>query len=190
MRHSAATFWVVALLVLATDQAVKIAVRSSMIEGQSIPLLDGVFHLTFVKNVGAAFGLLPGYQPVFIATSSVVLLAVAAYWRRARPLQWPIVIGLALITGGALGNLFDRAFLGKVTDIFDFTLIDFPVFNVADTGIVLGVGILMMWLLFGPEPARAGADGASQGAASVEASDATLSASQGDSQSPREADWL
>jgi signal peptidase II len=119
-------------------------------------LLDGIFHLTYVKNVGAAFGLLPGYQPIFIATSCVVLIVIGAYWRRARPKSWPIVIALGLIAGGAVGNLIDRAVLGRVTDIFDFTLIDFPVFNIADTAIVVGVGILIAWLLFAPAPARAG----------------------------------
>jgi len=172
LRHSAATFWVVALLVLALDQAVKMLVRSSMFEGQSIPLVQGVFHLTFVRNVGAAFGLLPGYQPVFILTSCVVLLVVAAYWRRARPTAWPIVIALGLIVGGAAGNLIDRAYLGKVTDIFDFTFIDFPVFNIADTAIVVGVGILIAWLLFAPEPATADAN-AAESAEAIDAESAT-----------------
>jgi len=160
-------------VVLAIDQVVKMAVRASMFEGQSIPVLDGVFHFTFIRNVGAAFGLLPGYQPIFIATSCVVLLAIAAYWRRARPTAWPIVIGLGLITGGAVGNLIDRAFLGRVTDIFDFTLIDFPVFNIADTAIIVGVGILIAWLLFVPEPnheqeSAAGTEGGSVALASSE----------------------
>lgn len=163
MRHSAATFWVVALMVLALDQAVKTIVRSSMFEGQSIPVIPEVFHLTFVRNVGAAFGLLPGYQPIFIVTSCVVLFTIAAYWRRARPTAWPIVVALGLIAGGALGNLYDRASLGKVTDIFDFAAIDFPVFNIADVAIVTGVGILIAWLLLVPEPENA--RGASPGEA-------------------------
>jgi len=123
-----------------------------MFEGQSIPLLDGVFHLTYVRNAGAAFGLFPGRQSIFMLTSAVVLFVIAAYWRRSRPTAWPVVIGLGLVTGGSIGNLIDRAWLGRVTDLFDFTLIDFPVFNVADTAIIVGVGMLIAWLVFVPEP--------------------------------------
>jgi len=200
LRHSAATFWVVALVVLALDQVVKIAVRASMFEGQSIPVFDGIFHLTFVRNVGAAFGLLPGYQPIFIVTSCVVLIAIAAYWRRARPTAWPIVVALALITGGAVGNLIDRMFLGRVTDIFDFTLIDFPVFNIADTAIVVGVGILIGWLIFVPEPEHGRvsvgeleSDSDAEIAAPYEAAGAAPGVSgesATDASTEREVDWL
>jgi len=137
--------------VLGIDQFVKIGVRIVFHEGESVPVIPGVFNLTYVRNIGAAFGLFPGRQPVFIATSLAVLFVVAAYWRRARPAEWPVVVALGLVSAGALGNLIDRAFLGQVTDFFDFTLIDFPVFNVADSAIVVGVGVLAMWILFGPQ---------------------------------------
>jgi signal peptidase II len=117
---------------------------------QTLTLLPGVLKLTFVRNSGAAFGLFPGRQPVFVLTSLAVLFVIAAYWRRARPVQRPVVIALALIASGALGNLIDRAFIGHVTDFFEFAFVDFPVFNVADMAIVAGVGVLMVWILFGP----------------------------------------
>jgi signal peptidase II len=82
------------------------------------------------------------------------LVGVAVYWRRARPAEWPVVISLALIFGGSLGNLIDRVGVGKVTDFFYFSFIDFPVFNVADIAIVGGAGLLMAWLLFGPVPVK------------------------------------
>lgn len=129
-------------------------VRSSMGPGSSVPLVKGFFELTYVRNVGAAFGLFPGRQPVFIAVSAFVLVGVAVYWRRARPSEWPVVISLALIFGGSLGNLIDRVGVGKVTDFFYFSFIDFPVFNVADIAIVGGAGLLMAWLLFGPVPVK------------------------------------
>lgn len=149
--HPARTFWIAALAVLLIDQVSKYAVRATLTPGESIKLIEDVFHLTYVRNVGAAFGLFPGRQPFFIATSLLVLFAVAVFWRRAKPTAWPIALALGLIAGGAFGNLIDRAWLGKVTDFFYFVPIDFPVFNVADMGIVIGVGILMVWLLFGPE---------------------------------------
>ncbi len=151
MRHSAVLFWLLAVGTLAVDQITKAFVRSRMIPGESIPLIDGVFHLTYVRNPGAAFGLFPGRQSIFMVTTAVVLIAIAAYWRRSRPSEWPIVVALGIICGGSVGNMLDRAFIGKVTDFFDVTLIDFPVFNIADSGIVIGVGILIAWLLFVPE---------------------------------------
>jgi len=144
-------FWVVALVTLGLDQGVKVAVRARLVEGDTLPLLSGLLNLTYVRNTGAAFGLFPGYQPIFIATSCVVLIVIAAYWRRSRPTAWPLVIALGLITGGAVGNLIDRAIIGRVTDMFEFGMIDFPVFNIADTAILLGVAILVLWLLFVPE---------------------------------------
>jgi signal peptidase II len=101
--------------------------------------------------MGAAFGMFPGYQPLFIATSLIVLVVVAAYWRRTHPAEWPVVVALGLVSGGAVGNLIDRAMLGKVTDFFDVAIIDFPVFNIADSAIFVGVGMLVFWLLFGPQ---------------------------------------
>ena len=133
------------------DQIVKAVVRVVFREGQSVPIIPGVFQLTYVHNAGAAFGLFPGRQPFFIATSLAVLFVIAAYLRRARPTEWPVVVALGLVSAGAIGNLIDRALIGQVTDFFDFTLIDFPVFNVADSAIVVGVGILAVWILFGPQ---------------------------------------
>jgi len=151
LRHPGQVYLATALAVLGIDQLVKFGVRIVFHEGESVPVIPGVFNLTYVHNIGAAFGLFPGRQPVFIATSLAVLFVIAAYWRRARPVEWPVVVALGLVSAGALGNLIDRAFLGQVTDFFDFTLLDFPVFNVADSAIVIGVGVLAMWILFGPQ---------------------------------------
>ena len=127
-----------------------------MAASRPVVLIPSVLRLTFVQNTGAAFGLFPGRQPVFMATSLFVLFVIAAYWRRVRPRQWPVVVALALVTAGATGNLIDRAFIGQVTDFFEFTFVDFPVFNIADMCIILGVGILMVWVLFGPDEEGSG----------------------------------
>ena len=152
LAHPGRVFILTAAAVLVIDQLAKFVVRSTMALEAHVPLWQNVFRLTYVHNPGAAFGLFPGGRPVFILTTMLVLFVVAAYWRRVRPTQWPVVIALALVTAGALGNLIDRAALGFVTDFFDFNLIDFPVFNVADSAVVVGVIMLMGWILFGPEP--------------------------------------
>jgi len=163
-------FWLIALVTVGLDQASKLLVRARMIEGASRELLGGVLNLTFVRNTGAAFGLFPGYQPIFIATSVVVLIVIALYWRRSRPTAWPLVVALGLIAGGAIGNLIDRAFIGRVTDMFEFAFVEFPVFNIADSAIIVGVGILILWLLLTPDPQHVAEETAAVDAASEDAS--------------------
>jgi signal peptidase II len=151
LAHPGRVFLGVAASVLLVDQITKVIVRAYMQVNQTVGLIPHVIRLTLVRNTGAAFGIFPGRQPVFVVTSLLVLFAIAAYWRRARPTHWLVVVALAMIAGGALGNLIDRALIGRVTDFFEFAFIDFPVFNIADMGIVGGVGALMVWVLFGPE---------------------------------------
>jgi signal peptidase II len=165
LRHPGRVFAATAVAVVIADQSAKVAARSGLTLQQSVPLVPGLLKLTYVHNTGAAFGLLPGKQPLFILTSLLVLFVVAVYWRRARPSAWPVVIALALVAGGAVGNLIDRAIVGQVTDFLEFAFVSFPVFNIADASIFVGVGILMAWLLFGPtdEPVGDSASPASEG---------------------------
>ena len=146
------------LSVLLLDQVTKAAVRRLLAVGETVPLLDGVFHFTHVRNLGAAFGLMPGNRVLFIATSLFVVVAVVLYWVKTRPRSGWLVVSLGLVCAGAMGNLIDRVFITTVTDFLDLTLIDFPVFNVADSAIVVGVGMLIVWVLFGPEPGEVYSD--------------------------------
>jgi signal peptidase II len=152
LAHPGRVFAIIAILILVVDQITKALVRSHFVQGQAIIILPHVLHLTYVHNEGAAFGLFPGGQPFFIATSLLVLAAIVGFWLKTRPREWPVVVALAMVTAGALGNLIDRAVIGQVTDFFEFAFIDFPVFNVADMGIVGGVGVLAAWILFAPAP--------------------------------------
>ena len=150
LGHPGRVFAIVAASILVVDQTTKAVVRTRLVIGESLSIVPHLLHLTYVHNMGAAFGLFPGRQPVFIVTSIGVLMVIAGYWLRARPREWPLVVALAMVTAGAMGNLIDRAIIGQVTDFFEFGFIDFPVFNVADIAIVGGVGVLAAWILFGP----------------------------------------
>ena len=116
---------------------------------ESIPLIKGVFHLTYVRNTGAAFGIMPGHRGVFISVVVIVATAIAIYWWRFRPRAIWVIVALSLVLGGALGNMIDRLLAGRVTDFFDPRV--FPVFNMADSAIFIGVAMLMLWILLVPD---------------------------------------
>lgn len=140
-----------ALITIAADQLTKVIVRSSLQLDEAVPVIPGVFDIAHVKNMGAAFGMLPGRRELFIGVAVLMLAAVAIYWWRARPTAWTVVIPLGLVVGGAIGNLIDRVFVGQVTDLLAFSFFS-PVFNVADSAIFVGVAALVLWVLIGPGP--------------------------------------
>ncbi|MDP2182507.1 MAG: signal peptidase II [Actinomycetota bacterium] len=137
-------------VVLVFDQFTKAVIRAALHPGESITLVTDIFYISHVRNTGAAFGLLPGARPVFVATSLVVVLAILAYWIQWKPRTRWLLVATALVAGGAIGNLIDRVMAGRVTDFLEVR--GFPVFNVADSSILVGVGLLIVWILFGPEP--------------------------------------
>jgi len=139
------------LVVLALDQATKAYVRASMTLGRSIPVIPDVFSITHIQNKGAAFGLFPGQLGFFIIVAILVLGGIVWVWWRYHPHRWYTVLALGMVAAGALGNLIDRAGAGHVTDFLEIH--GWPVFNVADMALDVGVAILMVWLLFSKEAA-------------------------------------
>jgi lipoprotein signal peptidase len=95
--------------------------------------------------------MLPGNRYIFVGVSLVVLVGIVAYLWRWKPTRAWTVSALGLVAGGAIGNLIDRVVRGYVTDFVQIPF-DFPVFNVADSAIVIGVAMLVWWLVFGPTP--------------------------------------
>jgi len=132
----------IVFLVVLIDQLTKYLIVSTMTEGMSIPIIDQVFHLTLVLNPGAAFGMLEHNREFFIVMAIVVLLAVVFMRKKIMEEPFTIQLGIALFAGGALGNLIDRIQTGLVVDFFDFRI--WPVFNMADIAICVGVGV-MIW---------------------------------------------
>ncbi len=135
--------------VLVADQVSKAVVRASFALGDSHPIVPGVLWLTHVKNTGAAFGMLRGQQWVLIGVAFVVLAIIAWVALRVRPESLLARTALAMIAAGACGNLIDRITAGGVTDFLDLGW--WPVFNVADMSLDIGVAMLVWWLLFSPE---------------------------------------
>ena len=113
----------------------------------SIHLWEDVFHLTYVKNPGAAWGMLANHRWVFMTFSTVAIIGICVYlFAFSKDNRW-VKISLAMVAGGGIGNMIDRIWLGYVIDFLDFTLIDFPVFNVADSFVTVGAGMLMAYLI-------------------------------------------
>ncbi|MBI6546731.1 MAG: signal peptidase II [Cyanobacteria bacterium NC_groundwater_1444_Ag_S-0.65um_54_12] len=115
----------------------------------SIPfLVPGYFALTHVKNTGGAWSVLSGHVPVLAMVAGIVAIFILGYERRlARPSWWQ-GIGLGLLLGGTLGNFIDRVRFGHVTDMFDLQWHGhnwFPIFNIADMGIDIGIGMLLIF---------------------------------------------
>lgn len=144
----------VAIIIL--DQITKMLVIQRFRLGESIPVIADFFSLTYIRNTGAAFGILasadPAFRvPFFIIVPVLALVAIAFIFRKLPPSDIKLSTALSLVIGGAIGNLIDRMSLGYVVDFLDFHWkyqYHFPAFNVADSAICVGVGILTLDLLF------------------------------------------
>jgi len=137
---------VIALAVIGLDQLTKYLIRANMGLGESIPR-EGIFRITYVTNTGGAFGIFAS-QTFLLALIAVIGISVFLVYLRYIPLKSRLLkIGLGLDLGGAIGNLIDRLRLeGKVTDFIDIG--PWPVFNVADSAIVVGTILIAYYLLF------------------------------------------
>lgn len=132
--------WIIIISAIAADRVSKVICRQYLRPLGSIPVIKGVFHLTYVENTGAAFGMLQGNTWFLILTSVLVSTVVAYLIWKVKPENRYVKISLALILGGALGNLVDRVLLGYVVDFLDFRI--WPVFNIADSCVVVGAILL------------------------------------------------
>lgn len=139
------------LLVIGLDQLTKIWIVKSFLLYESLEIIPGFFNLTYLTNKGAAFGFLAGVTAAwrhyfFLVLASVALIILTVAWFRIRkdhPFYGP---ALALIAGGAIGNLIDRVRLGAVVDFLDFYVASYhwPAFNVADSAITIGVALFLV----------------------------------------------
>jgi len=141
-------FIILALFIILLDQASKIYIQYNMQIGESIPVIEGIFHITYIENPYTAFGLFR-YQTIFfvIAASISVILIILIYKKIIFKKDPFMYIPLTLVLGGAVGNLIDRVRIdGRVIDFIDFRI--WPIFNFADSAIVCGMLVLLIHLLF------------------------------------------
>jgi signal peptidase II len=164
MRLKNRYFWVAAIIGLVLDQLTKLWVVNTFeltVPPETIPLWPGVFHFTYVTNTGAAFSLFSENGEWLRWLSLIVSLALMGVGLVVRlPNRWEQV-GYGFILSGALGNGIDRFLNGEVVDFFDFRLIRFPIFNVADVCINIGIACLIIaaFKAVPPEPGNGSSGG-------------------------------
>ena len=135
-------FIITAFVVLLLDQITKQTIKILLEPNESISVIKGIFEITYVGNKGAAFGILPGYQKLFISVSTVVVLMIFILFLFKQFDDKISNIAFGLIMGGSIGNMIDRIISGSVIDFFDFKI--WPVFNIADSAVFIGM-FFIIW---------------------------------------------
>lgn len=158
-------FFLAALLIsLVVDQLTKYWIVNRFHYGQVVPVIPGLFDLTYVRNPGGAFSFFAGgahghRMVFFVGTTLLAIGLLIVFYRRLEPQARLAAVALGCVLGGAVGNLIDRLRYGEVVDFLDFYLwggYTWPTFNMADSLIVVGVGILMSEILFDRDEREAG----------------------------------
>lgn len=143
-----AFLFAVALCVLAADQIVKLLIASWLHDGALVDLLGGRLRLDYTRNFGAAFGVYRGGGLILVLVAVVVSIGIVMYYQRLAQSPTLVRLALGLVLGGAVGNLIDRVRLGYVVDFIDLRW--WPVFNLADSAIVIGVALLLLHSVMQP----------------------------------------
>ncbi len=137
--------FIVFAVTLFLDQWTKYLIEQNVDLYQSIPVIEDLFHITYTRNPGAAFGILRGRRTFFIVITIVVLLLLIYFYRELQLESLVMRFALGLAVGGIVGNFIDRVRFGYVIDFLDFRV--WPIFNVADSAIVVAVIIFSYWFL-------------------------------------------
>jgi signal peptidase II len=148
-------------LLVAIDQLTKMYIHTHYQLGDSTPVIPGYFNITYVRNFGAAFGFLadshPGFREFFfLSMPPVALIVILLILRSVEDTDFPQIFALSSVFGGAIGNYIDRIRFRYVIDFLDFHIQgqwSWPAFNVADSAIVCGVGVLLGLMVFEKKPA-------------------------------------
>lgn len=143
-------YYILALLIILGDQFTKWLIIAKMELHESIPIIDQFFHITSHRNSGAAWGILQGQMTFFYIITVIIVIGIIYYMQKYARHFTLLAISLGLVLGGAIGNFIDRLFRKEVVDFLDFTIFtyDFPIFNVADSALVIGVILIMIATIF------------------------------------------
>lgn len=138
-------FYLIAIIWLLFDQVSKYYVMNHFVLGESLPVIQNVFHFTYIINHGAAFGMFTNQRWFFLAVALILIIVYGIYRKQVNNGPLILRVGSALLISGAIGNGIDRYILHGVVDFFDFRI--WPIFNIADIGICIGVVCIIYYLL-------------------------------------------
>lgn len=148
--RSIAAFGIGTVLLIILDQITKLAAQKLLRGRDAYVLIPGVFELQYLENRGSAFGLMQGQRVFFLVMAGLMLLLIPYVYYRI-PLTrrfWYLRVTACLFLAGAVGNAVDRLLHGYVVDFFSFSLIHFPIFNVADIYVTVSTFLLIVLMLF------------------------------------------
>ncbi|MFO1445829.1 signal peptidase II [Bacillus sp. Bva_UNVM-123] len=142
-------YYIIALFIIALDQFTKWLIVKNLELGDSIKVIEDFLYITSHRNRGAAWGILEGQMWFFYVITVIVIIGIIYYMQKAAKGNRLLGVSLALMLGGAIGNFIDRIFRKEVVDFINTYIFgyDFPVFNVADSSLVIGVALLMLQML-------------------------------------------
>ena len=144
MKNKYITIFSTALIIILIDQITKFLIRINFQLNDSLPLIKNVFHLTYIQNTGAGFGILKSQTLILIFISLIVIGVIFYYFDRIKDKEILLQVLVGFVLGGTIGNLIDRITYGFVIDFIDFQI--WPIFNVADGFVTIGVIGLIIYL--------------------------------------------
>ncbi|AZP92794.1 MULTISPECIES: signal peptidase II [Enterococcus] len=150
-----AIYWIISALIIGLDQWVKWLIVNNFALGETKSVIPGILSLNHIRNFGAAWSLLEGKMWFFTVVTiiAVVVILTLMIKNRSNGNRW-FMIGLTLILAGALGNFIDRVRLGYVIDMFQTDFMNFPIFNVADISLVIGVICVLIYIILDEKEQR------------------------------------
>ncbi|WP_313798742.1 signal peptidase II [Cytobacillus sp.] len=142
-------YYIIALFIIALDQLTKYLIVKNMELGDSIKVIEDFLYITSHRNRGAAWGILEGQMWFFYVITVIVIIGIIYYIQKAAKGKMLFGVSLGFMLGGAIGNFIDRVFRNEVVDFVNTYIFgyDFPVFNIADSALVIGVAMLMIQML-------------------------------------------
>ncbi|AUB52586.1 MULTISPECIES: signal peptidase II [Enterococcus] len=150
-----AIYWIISALIIGLDQWVKWLIVDNFALGETKSVIPGILSLNHIRNFGAAWSLLEGKMWFFTVVTiiAVVVILTLMIKNRSNGNRW-FMIGLTLILAGAIGNFIDRVRLGYVIDMFQTDFMNFPIFNVADISLVIGVICVLIYIILDEKDQR------------------------------------
>lgn len=151
-------YYILAIIVIIIDQWTKWLIDKRMELYESIPIIENFFYITSHRNKGAAWGILQGQMAFFYIITVVVIVGIIYYMQKHAMDNRLLAISLSLLLGGAIGNFIDRLVRKEVVDFLDFIIFtyDFPIFNIADSALTIGVFLFIIVTFLDEKKAKKG----------------------------------